>query len=146
VVWPKRVQLQRSVWPALRPTRSTANPAKTDPTWANQRGSGSCGPPSFRRAEQDQPQVARSSSESRICDKHPAEVPLPEDQHPVGELAPYRQHEAFGGAVRPRAGGRDLEHLDARVREDRVERGCELSRAIADEELEPNGALRRSPS
>jgi hypothetical protein len=33
---------------------------------------------------------------------------LSEDQHPVGELGPDAQHEAFGEAVRPRAPRRDL--------------------------------------
>jgi hypothetical protein len=30
---------------------------------------------------------------------------LTEDQHPVGDLGPDRQHEAFGEAVRPRLSG-----------------------------------------
>ena len=37
--------------------------------------------------------------------QHPAQVPLTEDQHPVGDLGPDRQHEAFGEAVRPRLSG-----------------------------------------
>jgi hypothetical protein len=37
--------------------------------------------------------------------KHPAEVPLAEDQHPVGDLGSDGQHEAFGEAVRPRLSG-----------------------------------------
>ena len=63
-------------------------------------------------------------------------MPLSEDQHAVGELGPNGQHEAFGEAVRPRTPERDLDHLDARIREHRVERGRELSRAVADEEPE----------
>src|SRR3954454_24546702 len=31
--------------------------------------------------------------------KHLAQVPLTEDQHPVGDLGPDRQHEAFSEAV-----------------------------------------------
>ena len=73
--------------------------------------------------------------------KHPAQVPLAEDQHPVGDLGPHRQHEAFGEAVRPRTPRRDLDHLDARVGQDRVERRRELSGPVADEEPEPGGAL-----
>src|SRR4051794_33755194 len=34
--------------------------------------------------------------------KDVAQVPLTEDQHPVGDLGPDRQHEAFGETVRPR--------------------------------------------
>jgi hypothetical protein len=36
-------------------------------------------------------------------------VPLTEDQHPVGDLGPDRQHQAFGEAVRPRTPRRDLD-------------------------------------
>ncbi len=50
------------------------------------------------------------------------QVPLTEDQHPVGDLGSDGQDEAFGEAVRPRTPRRDLDHLDARVRQDRVER------------------------
>ena len=40
-----------------------------------------------------------------VCGQHPPKVPLAEDQHPVGQLGPHRQHEAFGEAVRPRLSG-----------------------------------------
>jgi hypothetical protein len=66
-----------------------------------------------------------------------AQVPFPEDQHSVGEFGADGQHEAFGEAVRPRAAGRDLDYLDARVRQYGVERGRELAGSIADEEPEP---------
>jgi hypothetical protein len=39
-----------------------------------QRGSPSCGPPSFRRAGRVQPQVARSRSKSPLCRRYPARV------------------------------------------------------------------------
>ena len=39
----------------------------------------------------------------------------------------------------------DLDHLDTRVRQDRVERGRELSRTIADQEPEPGRPVRRGP-
>ena len=81
-----------------------------------------------------------------VLGQHPAEVPLPEDQHPVGDLGPDGQHEAFGEAVRPRAPRRDLDHLDARIGQHRVERGRELSGPIADEEPEPARRARRGPS
>jgi hypothetical protein len=47
--------------------------------------------------------------------KHPAQVPLTEDQHPVGDLGPHRQDEAFGEAVRSWTPRRDLDHLDAAI-------------------------------
>jgi hypothetical protein len=72
-----------------------------------------------------------------IRGKHPAKVPLAEDRHPVGQLGPHRQHEAFGEAVRPRTAGRDLDHFDTCVRQNCVERGRELASSIADEEPEP---------
>ena len=59
--------------------------------------------------------------------KDPAQVPLTEDQHPVGDSGPHRQDEAFGEAVRSRTPRRDLDYLDARIRQDRVERGRELT-------------------
>jgi hypothetical protein len=37
--------------------------------------------------------------------KHLAQVPLSEDQHPIGQFGADRQHEAFGEAVRPRLSG-----------------------------------------
>jgi hypothetical protein len=37
--------------------------------------------------------------------KHLAQVSLAEDQHPVGDLGPDGQDEAFGEAVRPRLSG-----------------------------------------
>jgi hypothetical protein len=53
--------------------------------------------------------------------KYPAQMSLAEGQHPVGELGPDGQYEALGEAVRPRAPGRDLNHLDPCVLEHRVE-------------------------
>jgi hypothetical protein len=68
-------------------------------------------------------------------------VPLAEDQHPVGEFGSDGQHDAFGEAVRPRATRRDLDHLNARIRQHRIERGRELTGPIADQELEPGNTL-----
>ena len=76
-----------------------------------------------------------------VLGQHPAEVPLPEDQHAVGQLGPNGQHEALGEAVRPRAPRRDLDHLDTRIGQDRVERGRELSRSVPDQEPEPPDVL-----
>jgi Protein of unknown function, DUF488 len=59
-------------------------------------------------------------------------VPLAEDQHSVGDLGSDGQDEAFGEAVRPWTPGRDLDHFDARVCQDRVERGRELPGPVAE--------------
>jgi len=40
-----------------------------------------------------------------IHGKHLAEVPLTEDQHPIGDLGSHCQDEAFGEAVRARLSG-----------------------------------------
>ena len=72
-----------------------------------------------------------------IRGKHIAKVPLAEDQQPVGQLGSHRQHEAFGVAVRSRAPGRDLDHLDPRIGQRGVEGVRELSGAVADEESKP---------
>ena len=69
--------------------------------------------------------------------KRLAEMSLSEDQHAVGELGADGQHEAFGVAVRARAPRRDLDHLDARICEHRVERARVVSGPITDEEPEP---------
>jgi len=64
-------------------------------------------------------------------------------QHSVGDLGADAQHEAFGVAVRAWTPRRDLDHLDAGVRHDRVEGSRELTGSIADEEPEPGGLVRR---
>jgi hypothetical protein len=70
----------------------------------------------------------------RVLGEHFAEVSFPEDQHPVGEFGADGQDEAFGEAVRPRAAGRDLHDVDARIGQHGVERCGELSGPVADEE------------
>src|SRR5689334_20985292 len=77
----------------------------------------------------------------RVHGKHPAQMPLPEDQHSLGELGPHRQHEAFGEAVRSSTPRGDLEYFDPRVRHDRVERRRELTGPIADKEPKPGSTL-----
>jgi hypothetical protein len=71
----------------------------------------------------------------------PAQVLLAEHRHPIGDLGSNGQHKAFGEAVRAWTPRRNLDHLDARVRQDRVERGRELTGPIADEEPEPGGVV-----
>jgi hypothetical protein len=68
-------------------------------------------------------------------------VSLAEDQHPVGDLGPHGQHEAFGEAVRPRTPRRNLDHLKSRVGQDRVERRRELPGPITDQEPKPSDLL-----
>jgi len=51
-----------------------------------------------------------------VLGKHHSEVSFSEDQHPIGQLGPHRQHEAFGKAVRYWTAGRDLDCRDARIR------------------------------
>jgi hypothetical protein len=63
-------------------------------------------------------------------------VALAEDEHPVGELGTGGEHEPFGVGVHARTAGGDLEDLDARVGQDRIERGGELAGPIPDEESE----------
>jgi hypothetical protein len=71
-----------------------------------------------------------------IHGKRQVEMLLSEDQHAVGEFGADGQHEAFGVAVRARAPRRDLDHLDARICEHRVERARVVSGPITDEEPE----------
>ena len=52
-----------------------------------------------------------------------AQVPLPGDQHPVGDLGPGCSHPALGISVRSRAPRRDLHHLDSGTGQHRVEPG-----------------------
>ena len=84
-----------------------------------------------RRAEPEGAMRPLSVVVRGVLGQHPAEVPLPEDQHPVGQLGADGQHEAFGEAVRPRTPRRDLDHLDPRIRQDRVERVGSMSTAPA---------------
>jgi hypothetical protein len=93
-----------------------------------------------------------------IPGKHPTHVSLPEDQHPVGDLDPHRQHEPLGEAVRPRTPWRDLHHLNtASARTASNDAACELPGPIANQEPEPDstftkvhdkvtGLLRRPPA
>ena len=77
----------------------------------------------------------------RISGEHAAQVPFSEDRHSVGDLGADGQDEAFGEAVRPRAPGWDLDHLDTRIGHHRVEGSRELSGPIADQESEPPDVL-----
>jgi hypothetical protein len=65
--------------------------------------------------------AAASCCSASVGRERPAEVPLAEDQHAVGEFGADGQHEPFGEAVRPRTPRRDLDHLDTCIREHCVE-------------------------
>jgi hypothetical protein len=63
----------------------------------------------------------------RILGEDAAQISLAEDQHSVSDLGADGQDEAIGEAVRLRAAGRDLDHLNACLAQHRVERRGELS-------------------
>jgi len=85
--------------------------------------------------------VAAARCDGGVRSKHPAQVWLAEDQHPLGDLGSDGQHEAFGEAVRAWTPRRDLDHLNSCVRQDRV-KGCrDLPGTVADEEPKPSDVL-----
>jgi hypothetical protein len=69
------------------------------------------------------------------------QMPLAEDQHPVGDLSPGSEHEPLRGCIRSRTAGRDLHGLDASAGQDRVKRRGELPRPITDKEPEVRCAV-----
>jgi hypothetical protein len=69
------------------------------------------------------------------------EMPLAEDEHPVGELCPVGEHEPFRVSVRARAARRDLHGLDADAGQDRVERLGDLPGPVTDQEPEVRNAI-----
>ena len=67
------------------------------------------------------------------------QMPLAEDQHPVGDLRPGREHEPFRIGIRARAPGRDLHGLDTGGCQDRVEHLSELACPVTDQEPSISG-------
>jgi hypothetical protein len=68
-------------------------------------------------------------------------VSFADDEHPVGDLRPGGEYEAFGIGVRRGASGRDLHGFDTGAGQGRVE-GCgELPGPVADEEPEVGGVI-----
>ncbi len=65
---------------------------------------------------------------------------LAEDQHPVGDLRPGREHEPFRIGIRARAPGRDFHGLDADASQERVEGPGELPGPIPEQEPEVSSA------
>ena len=69
------------------------------------------------------------------------QVPLAEDEHPVGDLGPGGEHEPFRISVRLRVPGPDLHYLHPGAGKYRVERLGELPGPITDQEPEVRGAI-----
>jgi hypothetical protein len=69
--------------------------------------------------------------------EHTAQVSLAEDQHPVGSPRCGRSTRSVRRSSSPADTAADLDHLDPRVRQHRVERRPELPGPVADEEPEP---------
>ena len=70
-----------------------------------------------------------------VLGKDVAQVPLTEDQHPVGDLGPGREHEPLRVGVRQGTPRLDLHDGHAGVGEDRVEGRGELPTPISDQDL-----------
>jgi hypothetical protein len=68
-------------------------------------------------------------------------VSLAEDQDAIGEFESGGQDESFGEAVCSRTPRWNLHGVDPRASQDSVERGCELTGPVADEEPECGGTL-----
>ncbi len=68
------------------------------------------------------------------------QMTLAEDQHPVGDLRPGREHEPFRIGIRARAPGRDFHGLDADASQERVEGPGELPGPIPEQEPEVSSA------
>ena len=76
-----------------------------------------------------------------VLREHHTQVPLTEDQHAVGAFGSDRAYEPFGETVRPGATRRNLDHADARIGEDSIERRYKLTGPISDEEPELSDAI-----
>ena len=74
------------------------------------------------------------------------QMPLAEDQYPVGDLGPGGEHEPFGVSVRAPAAGRDLHGLDPSVGQDSVKRCGELPGPVPDHEPGSRRRDHRGPS
>jgi hypothetical protein len=77
----------------------------------------------------------------RVLGQDRPQMPLAEDQHPVGDLGPGGEHEAFRVCVCSWAVGRDLHDLDTSPGKDGVKRRSELTGTVPDQEPEASGAV-----
>jgi hypothetical protein len=73
--------------------------------------------------------------------EHDAQVPLTEDQHAVGEFGSQSANEPFGETVRSGATGRNPNHLNAHIGQDRIKRRRELASSVSDQESELGDAI-----
>jgi len=71
---------------------------------------------------------------------HP-QVPLAEDQHPVGDLRPGGEHVPLCIGVRTSTSRRDLGNVNAGVGQDCVKRCGELPGPVTDQEPEVGGTI-----
>ena len=65
--------------------------------------------------------------------QHGPQMPFPEDQHSVGAFGSHCAYPPLGKGVRSRRPGRDLDHLDAVVRQDVIEDLGELRVPVTDQ-------------
>jgi hypothetical protein len=76
-----------------------------------------------------------------VLGKYGIQVPLADDEHPVGALSTCSAHPSFCEGVRPGYLGRSLDHVDAGASEHGVEGSGELRIAVAEQEPQPSRAL-----
>src|SRR2546421_10550340 len=67
-----------------------------------------------------------------VLGKDRPQMPLAEDQHPVGYLGPGREHGPLRMGIRAGTSGRDLDRFDASTGHGRAERCAELPGSDAD--------------
>ena len=84
---------------------------------------------------------ANAYAERFVLGQYRPQVPLAEDEHPVGDLGPGSEHEPFGKGVCARAPRRDHYRSDPGTGQDGVERVGELPGPVADQEAEVRGVL-----
>ena len=83
---------------------------------------------------------------SHVLGEHGRQVPLADDQHPVGAFAADGAHPALGERVRPGRLRRGLDHVDAGGGEHGVEDRGEFRVPVAEQEPQPGSAAGRGPS
>jgi hypothetical protein len=79
-----------------------------------------------------------------VLDQHRPQVPLPENQHPVGALGTRCAYPPLRERVRARRPGRDFDHACAVAGHDVIEGPRELGVPVADQEPKPAGRSPRS--
>jgi hypothetical protein len=72
---------------------------------------------------------------------HRPQVPLPEDQHPLGAFKTHCVHPPLRERVRARRSGWDFDHAGVIGGRDVIEDPCELGVPVADQEPEPTSPV-----